>query len=374
MTSAVVGVNLLWLVPGVVGGSEEYTVRLLRSLDRVDPDDIEVKLYAQPALAEAYPDLVARFETITRPSLFANKLGRVAAEASWLRSVAGDDDLLHHAGSPALPTSRRPYVFTVHDLQPLDHPENFSRVKRTWLGKALPPSIQNAELVLCVSQFTADTVQRHFDLSPDRIRIVPHGHESVDAGIVDTEKDRQLRADFGRYFLLPAIAYPHKRHVDLVDALGKLASEFSDVSLVLTGGPGPESARLDDHIDSLGLGDRVHRLGRLPEDELDHLYRSATALAFPSMYEGFGNPPLEAMARGCPVVATTAGSIPEVVGDAALMVPPCSPIDLAGALRRILSEPDLVESLRAKGLDRARVFDWYPAGVALVDAYRDALA
>lgn len=371
--TAVVGVNLLWLVPGVVGGSEEYTVRLLRAFDRLDPEDIELKLYAQPALAEAYPDLTNRFETVQAPRVLSNKVARIGADATWLVRAAGGDDLIHHAGSVAPVNSPKPYVFTVHDLQPLDLPENFSLVKRNWMKRMLPPSIRNATLVLCPSRFAADSVVRHVDWSVDRIRVVPHGHEPVAAGVAHADVAADLRRRFGRYLLLPAIAYPHKRHVDLIDALARLADEIPDLSVVLTGGPGPETTALEEHASSLGLADRVHRLGRVAEAELDDLYRSATALVFPSTYEGFGNPALEAMARGCPVIASNAASIPEVVGDAGLLVEPRSPDAIAGAVRRLIGDPDLEASLRMAGPERAESFGWKSAGQALIDAYRDAL-
>lgn len=373
MIVSTVGVNLLWLVPGVVGGSEEYTVRLLRAFDRLDPEDLELKLYAQPALAEAYPDLANRFETVVAPRALSNKIARIGADATWLVRAARNDDLIHHAGSVVPATSPRPYVFTVHDLQPLDIPENFSLVKRNWMKRMLPSSIRNATLVMCPSRFAADSITRHVDWSVDRIRVVPHGHEPVEAGVAHVDVAADLRRRFGRYLLLPAIAYPHKRHVDLIDALSRLADDVPDLSVVFTGGPGPETDALDDHAASLGLAQRVHRLGRVSESELDGLYRSATALVFPSTYEGFGNPVLEAMARGCPVIASRAASIPEVLGDAGILVVPKSPDAIADAVRRLLADSDLESQLRSAGPERAAAFGWKAAGQALIDAYRDAI-
>lgn len=372
-SSAVIGLNLLWLVPGVVGGSEEYTVRLLRAFDRLDPEDLELRLYAQPSLAEAYPDLTNRFETVVGPRVVGNKLARIGADATWLVRASRHDDLVHHAGSVAPINSPQPYVLTVHDLQPLDLPENFSVVKRNWLKRMLPPSIRHATLVMCPSRFAADSISRHVDWSVDRVRVVPHGHEPVEPGVLDVGRAEELQRRYGRYVLLPAIAYPHKRHVDVLDALSRLADDLPDLSVVFTGGPGPETPALDEHAQSLGLSHRVHRLGRVSEAELDALYRSAAATVFPSTYEGFGNPALEAMARGCPVVATDAASIPEVVGEAGILVSPKSPDELAAAIRRLLSDKELEATLRAAGPARAEHFGWKSAGEALIAAYRDAL-
>ncbi len=368
----VVGLNLLWLVPGVVGGSEEYTIQLLRAVDRLDPDDIEIRIYAQPSLLEVHPDLGARFEVVEAPSTMSGKATRVLTETTWLARACRNDDLVHHAGSVAPVTSPRPYVFTVLDLQPLDHPENFSALKRAWLARMLPASIRRSEIVLCPSTFVRKSLLDRFGLEPDRVRVVSHWQEPVERGVLSSSKNRELVGSYGRYFLLPGIAYPHKRHVDLIEAFATLADEFADVSVVLTGGAGPQSTQLTDQIHRLNLGGRVHQLGRIPAADLDDLYRSATALVFPSEYEGFGIPVLEAMARGCPVITTDVTSLPEVAGEATLLVPPRSPLLLAGAMRRLLTEPRLAARLSESGVEQAEQFDWRSTGTALLDTYRDA--
>jgi len=368
-----VGVNLLWLVPGVVGGSEEYTLRLLGALDQLGADDLWLRLYGSPDLFEAYPHLARQFETRVSPVGSASKGVRIGAENSWLAAVSRHDDLVHHAGGVVPFVRSQTAVLTIHDLQPLEMPENFSALKRRWLGTMVPRSVRAARLVLCPSEFTAGTITERLGVPPERIRVVHHGHEPTEPGVLDEAADTALRARYGRYLLLPAIAYTHKRHADAVTALDRLRSRFGDLHLVCTGRPGPETPALERLIEELGLADRVHLLGRVPAGELDALYRSAAALVFPSAYEGFGNPALEAMARGCPVVATTAGALPEVVGDAGLLVPPGRPGALAAAVARVLDEPGLAERLRADGVARAARFSWLRAGRELGTAYRDAL-
>jgi alpha-1,3-rhamnosyl/mannosyltransferase len=368
-----VGVNLLWLVPGVVGGSEEYTLRLVRALDRLECDDLWLRLYGSRHLFQAHPDLVRQFETQTSPAPSGSKLARIAAENSWLAAVSRHDDLVHHAGGVVPLVRSRPSVVTIHDLQPLDMPDNFSTVKRLWLGAMVPRSARSARLVLCPSEFSAARVSELLGVPSSRLRVVRHGHEPTEPAVLDQVRHAELVERYGRFLLLPAIAYPHKRHVDLILALDRLRRRFGDLNVVFTGRPGPETAELQRVAHDLGLENRVHHLGRVPEDELDALYRSAIALVFPSSYEGFGNPALEAMARGCPVVATTAGALPEVVGQAGLLVPPCRPEALAAAVARVLDEPGLADRLRAAGLEQARRFSWLEAGRQLGDAYRAAL-
>ncbi len=367
-----VGVNLLWLVPGVVGGSEEYTLRLLGALDQLRCDDLWIRLYGQSSLFEAHPDLGRQFETQVAPTWGGSKPARIAAENTWLAAVSRLDDLVHHAGGVVPLVRSQSPILTIHDLQPLEMPEHFSPAKRRWLGTMLPRSVRAARLVLCPSRFSADRVRDLLGVAPERLRVVHHGHRPTEPGVQSEETDADLRARYGRYLLLPAIAYPHKRHADAVEALARLADRHPDLSLVLTGRPGPETPALHQLAAERGVEDRVHHLGRVPETDLDALYRSAAALIFPSAYEGFGNPVLEAMARGCPVVCTDAGALPEVLGEAGLMVPVARPGALAAAVARVLDEPGLADSLREAGVARAARFSWLDAGRELAAAYRDA--
>lgn len=369
---ATIGVNLLWLVPGVVGGSEEYTLRLLRGLDRAGDEELSLRLYGQRSLFAAHPDLTARFEVSVCPTAAAKSL-RVAAENSWLASVSRHDDLVHHAGGVVPLIRSQVPVLTVHDLQPLEMPEHFSKTKHRWLATMIPRSVRAARLVLCPSRFTAERISSLLGASSSKLRIVRHGHEECEPGVLDPQRAAELRARYGRYLLLPAITYRHKRHADLVVALDRLRDRFADLSVVMTGRPDVEGETIRRLIRRLELQDRVHVLGRVSEDELDALYRSAAALVFPSEYEGFGNPVLEAMARGCPVVTTDAAALPEVAGTAGLIVPAGHPVALAGAIARVLDEPGLAEELSAAGVERAKRFSWRDASASLADCYREAL-
>lgn len=367
-----IGVNLMWLVPGVVGGSEEYTLRLLRAVDKLRCNDLWLRLYGQQDLFDAHPDLVNRFEVRVGPSI-GSKAARVGLEHSWLAAVSRHDDLVHHAGGVVPAMRSCPTVVTIHDLQPLEMPERFSPLKRRWLSVMLPSSVRAARLVLCPSEFTAQSITTRLGAAPSKVEVVRHGHAKVEAGVLDRDADRQLRDRFGRYLLLPGIAYAHKRHRDLIRVLDRLRDRFDDLSVVLTGTPGPESNALAAQAAELGLSRRVHVLGRVPEQELDNLYRSAAALVFPSEYEGFGNPVVEAMARGCPVITTDATALPEVAGDAGLIVPVGRPEALAAAVARVLEEPDLADNLRVAGVERATQFSWDAAGSRLAECYRRAV-
>jgi alpha-1,3-rhamnosyl/mannosyltransferase len=371
--SAVVGVNLLWLVPGVVGGSEDHVVGHLLAVGDLDPPELRLRLYAQPGLARAHPGLVERFETVTAGGPLGTKAGRVAVEHTWLALACRRDDLVHHPGGVVPLVRSVPGVVTVHDLQPLDLPAHFPALKRRWLAATLPRSVTAARLVVTPSRFTADRLVERLGVDPSRIWVVPHALVPADATPPPADQARRLAAAHGRYLLYPAIAYPHKRHVDLLEAFARLAPTYGDLNLVLTGGPAQETPTIERWCRASGLGHRVHRLGRVPRSELDLLLRCAAAVVVPSEYEGFGIPALEAMARGTPTVVADAGSLPEVVGDAAVVVPPRRPDALADALAGLLDDPGRAARLAAAGRLRAARFDRRSAAEALVGVYRQAL-
>jgi len=256
-----VGVNLLWMVPGVVGGSEEYTTGALEGLTRLDPDDIEVRLFALRAFATAYPDLSGHFETTTLPISGREKSVRIAAESSWLALQARrhELDLMHHAGGIMPAVRGIPGVLTLHDVQPLIHPELFSPAKRAFSRVAMPRSARGARLVLAPSEFTREAVVEHLGVPRERTRVLAHG--------IDTPPDPGPEADLALlaegydlappYLLYPAIAYPHKNHATLVEAFAPLAQDRPGLDLVLTGRAGTEDERVDALADDLGVRDRV---------------------------------------------------------------------------------------------------------------------
>ncbi|MFN0088761.1 MAG: glycosyltransferase, partial [Acidimicrobiales bacterium] len=177
-----------------------------------------------------------------------------------------------------------------------------------------------------------------------------------------------------RFFVYPAITYPHKNHAVLLDALARLeGGEGRGVDLGFTGRADRAEAALAARAAELGLAGRVHRLGRIPRPELDALISGAVALLFPSTYEGFGAPALEAMALGCPVVASAGGALAEVVGDAGLLVDPHDPGAWAEAMGGLLASPERRRTLAAAGARRAGEFSAEASARALAAAYRRAL-
>lgn len=371
-----IGVNLLWLVPGEVGGSEEYSVRLLSALTDEQLDEVEVILYVNRRFPEAHPEIVSRFTTVVAPFSGSSRLVRVIAESTWLAARARIDrcELLHHAGG-TMPFLRTvPGLLTIHDLQPISNPERFGFIKRAYIRFVAPRSLRNARVVLCLSEFVARDVVDRAGVDPARIRIVPCG--VVDPGGSFDEQRRQgLLTKFGltadSFVLYPAITYAHKNHATLVAAFAQVADSRPELRLVFTGGAGAYDEVVSATIEAYGLDAKVVRTGRIAESDLDLLYRSAAAMAFPSLYEGFGLPILEAMVRGCPVVASDVGALPDVLGGAGELVDPVDVAAWARALGRIADDSQRRSEFAERGLERARHFDWSATAQNLMSVYRE---
>ena len=371
-----VGVNLLWLQPGEVGGSEEYTVRLLRAVHALSPADLRIVLYVDPRFPEAHPDLAAAFPIRVAPLRGSSRMVRVATESTWLawRTHRDRCAVVHHAGGTMPMIRTVPGITTLHDLQPLAHPERFGPLKRTYIRVVAPRSLRAAERVICLSQFTADDAVERAGVDRERIALVPCG--VADPGVLGdpgsiSELRRRLGLDGRRIVLYPAITYPHKNHETLIAAFAQIHRSHPDSVLVLTGGDGPSEDILRSSIAAYALDAAVVRTGRIPEVDLDLLYRDAVVMAFPSTYEGFGLPALEAMARGCAVVASDVGGLATVVGDAAILV---DPFDVGGwveAIGSILDDPTRRSVLVRKGFARAASFAWPDSAAALIDLYRE---
>ncbi len=374
-----IGVNLLFLVPGHVGGSEPLLTNLLRALRTPggDPEatsGLELVVFTLRGFCSAHPDIAEHAVVVEIPWSRNVQPLRIAAEHSWLPIEASRRklDLIHHGVGTAPFLKTLPTVVTIHDIQYRHYPRNFSPAKRAWLEANVPVTARRSEVVCVPSRFVAEDLVRSFRIDPNNVVVVPFGSQGLLGSSPAAASAARARYRLERpFFLFPGTAYPHKNHCFLIRAYAPLAAEGD---LVLTGPPWPHDDRVFDEVRRLNLRGRVRHLGVVPREYLGGLYRAAAALAYPTRFEGFGAPALEAMSLGCPVIASNAAAVPEVVGEAGILL---DPDDLDGwtqALGRILGDERQRSELVRRGLARAAEFSWERAGQLQLSAYEKALS
>lgn len=364
VTGARIVVNLLWCVPGQVGGSEEYLTRQLIGLGEQPEPRWRPRLAMARGLGAAHPEL-GGLTQLEAPTASQSRARRILTEATWLRRVTRHADLVHHGGGTAPFGARRPYLLTVHDLQYRTYPEYFSATKRAYLDAVLPRSVRAAALVAVPSDYVKGSVATAYGIDPDRIVVVPHGIEPGLTSNVTPEPElrQRYRLGDGPVLMYPAVTHPHKNHALLLELMARHWHD-PDLRLVLTGGRGTA-----EHTVAGCTDPRVIRTGRVPDADRNGLLAMATAMVFPSSYEGFGAPVIEAMTLGAPVICSDATCLPDIVGDAAVVRPPVA-ADWADALGEAIARRD---ALIAAGYRRAAQFSTRASGAALAQAYREAL-
>jgi alpha-1,3-rhamnosyl/mannosyltransferase len=364
-----VAVNLLWCVPGEVGGSEQYLVRQLLGL-AVHATSFQPTLYCLASFVDAHPELAQLYPMEAAAITGTSRPRRVVAEHSWLRRRTRNAGIVHHGGGTAPMVGRRPIVLTIHDLQYLTHPEYLTPMKRRYLERAIPRSVGRAAVVAVPTEYVRRTVVDAYHVDPDRVVVVPHGVESSLGADAPSAHDlrRKYGLGTGPLVIYPAITHPHKNHRFLLTLMAEHWTD-PDLRLVMLGGKGAAEAEVVADIDRLGLERRVVRPGRVSDADRDGLVAAADVLVFPSQYEGFGAPAVEAMALGTPVVCSDQPALAEVVGDAGLVLP----LELdawADALDVVAAG---AETLCDAGRMRARAFTTERSGAALAGAYDLAL-
>ena len=346
-----VGISLLTLVPGEVGGAETYARGLTRGLAEVGTLDYTVFTPpAAPGAGEGLPEVrvpeYRRAQTLTQRAL---AMALAAARPGPIKRRFGRLDAIHYAVTIALPKLDAPSVVTLFDLQHLDLPELFSRAERAFRRVAYERSAREANAIVVTSQFVRRGVISHLGVPSERVHSIPLGIDHT----------RFTPADGARedFLLYPARPWPHKNHELLFEAFAHLRRERPELRLVLTGG-GHEGRSVPAGVIVRGL---------VSSDELVSLYRRAACLVFPSLYEGFGQPPLEAMACGCPVAASNIPAIAEACGDAAALFDPHDPEDVAAVVAGVLDAPG---RFAAAGLERAARFTWHETARRHEEVYR----
>ena len=361
---------MLWCVPGSVGGSEEYFVRQLLGLAEIGAP-FDVAVYAPRGFITAHPEVAAVVKVVEAPSSCRNRELRVGLENTWLASRTSRAHVVHHGGGTMPYRGNCSTLLTVHDVQYLTFPEYFSRLKLAYLRNRVPSAIRRATVIAAPSEYVRSSIEHNFGADRARTTVVRHGLEQEIGQGKTSESELRQRFNLGqsRILVMPAITHPHKNHQFILDLLAN-QWRAEDVKVVMVGGKGLADDAVQRQIVDLGLSERVVRSGRVNAADRDGLLAMAEALVFPSLYEGFGAPVIEAMALGAPVITSNCASLPEVVGDAGLVLG-LSSSEWSGALDQVRKQR---HELVQRGLARAAQFSAAKSAEDLVLAYEKVLA
>jgi glycosyltransferase involved in cell wall biosynthesis len=341
-----IGVNALYLIPGGVGGTEIYLRRLLTALASIDREN-EYFVFTN---RETGTDLVPRqanFHWKPQAVRASFRPARILWEQTVMAAEAARLDVLFNPGftSPVLAPCACVTVF--HDLQHANHPEYFRWFDLPFWKLLLWASAHRARRLIAVSEATRADLVRVYGLPADRIEVVLHG--------VEPEFFALDRSRTEPFVLCVSTLHPHKNLGRLIRAYARRKREWR---LTIAGMRGFFAEALDKLIRELGVGDSVELTGWIPREELLRLYARAQAFVYPSTFEGFGMPVLEAMAAGIPVACSDIPPLREVAGDTALFFDPLNEDAIAGALDRITTDAGLRARLTEAGPERAREFTW----------------
>ena len=294
---------------------------------------------------------------------------------NWpVERFTGPCDLFHSTDFVLPPVARARALLTVHDLSFLRHPECAHPRLRAYLSSVVPRSLKRAHHVLADSEATKRDLIDLLGVERDKITVLYAGIEERFSPQADPAAEAQMRRALqleGPYILSLGTIEPRKNYARLARAYRELLALHGNDAppLVIAGGKGWLYEGVFRSVEELKLGDRVRFLGFVEDQHLPALYRGATLFVFPSLYEGFGFPPLEAMACGCPVVCSNRPSLPEVVGDAARLVDPCDESHICQGMRIALFDSQERERLVERGLARAARFSWPAAAERLLAIY-----
>jgi glycosyltransferase involved in cell wall biosynthesis len=314
----------------------------------------------------------------TRSVHLARKPWRLRAAATYFGGPSLDfifeGTQVYHATEHLLPRLKRvPSVFTLHDIAYLRYPQYHLLQNRLFLRWMMPRFLRQADHIIAISESTRRDALQHYRLDPAKIGVIPEGVEPRFTSAVEAKQLDAVRRAYdlpARFILFVGTIEPRKNLPTLLEAYAALRSKHPDVGLVIAGGKGWLYQSFFDRLTALGLPNVVKLTGFVTDEQLPALLNAAEVFAFPSHFEGFGLPPLEAMACGVPVVCSNASSLPEVVGDAGLLVPPDDSRAWVEALDRVLSNPGLRLELRGRGLARARQFTWEAAARQTLAVYQ----
>jgi len=371
-----IGIDARWIFPEI-SGVGRVTEKLIHNLGELGGDNTYILLFSDPGLMNQYGSRWSKYPNL-KPVLLPWGIfspGNQLKMPSFIRREGID---LFHSTNYMLPLFLRKIavISTIHDLIPIKFPHFTPRAKKTRFNRLfrrlLIQCARRSDRVITVSHHTRDDLMRILGLPPEKIAVVYNG--------IDSKYHPQNRNGHpGSLPSDPFILYvgrfdPYKNVVGLIRSFNRFCRDRKDnPRLVLAGHLDPRYPEAIQIVEELGLQARVSFLDGATEEELIQLYSAARILILPSLYEGFGLPPLEAMACGTPVIASDRGSLPEVVGDAGLIIDPEGEDSIAGAIERLWESDTLRSELREKGLRRAKDFSWEKTARETLKVYEELM-
>ena len=369
-----VGLNLIFLVPREMSGLETYARELTSALLREQPDlrltaFVNREASSDPMWREFVP-------TVTVPVYGRRRSSWVRGEQVLLPRLAerAGVDVVHSLASTAPSWGSFRRVVTIHDVIYRIHPEAHAGWRSLAMRALVPLAARRSDRVIVPSRATREDLIRLLKVPAEKIDLVPNGLGASPVARWDSEEELRRRYDLGTrpFVLTVSLKRPNKNLLRLLEAMALIPGERRPI-LVLAGHATPYEAELRARAVDLGLGEHTRFLGWVPSEELEGLYRSATCFVFPSLYEGFGLPVLEAMARGTPVACSNRGALIEVAGDAALLFDPEQPDAIAAAIEKLLADPIERERLSRAGREQAAGFTWAEAARRTLKTYESAV-
>jgi glycosyltransferase involved in cell wall biosynthesis len=359
-----IGVNALYLVPGGVGGTEIYLRSLLAALAEIDRHNHYFVFTNRETGADLVP-AQANFTRAPQAVRAVNRPARILWEQTVLPLTAARRrlDVMFNPGFTAPILCGCPQVTVFHDLQHKRHPEYFRWYDLPFWNFFLFWSVTVSRRIVAISGATADDLRRWYRLPPERIRTVLMG---VDPRCFEVGARRRPEP----FILAVSTLHPHKNLDGLLRAFTLFGERHPEYRLVVCGMHGFFSAELHALRDGLRLADRVEFPGWVPREELYSLYARATAFLYPSLFEGFGLPVLEALAAGVPTACSDIEPMNGIAGDAAFKFDPRDPAAMAEAMDRLVTDGELRERLAAAGPLRAAQFSWRTTAEGILDALR----
>jgi glycosyltransferase involved in cell wall biosynthesis len=372
-----IGLNLIFLVPGETGGMEVVARELVPALLEQAPPGMRFTAFVNREAAAAgggpWGELLP---AVTVPVNARERVQWVLGEQALLPVLAARAgvELVHSLASTAPLWGRFRRVVTVHDLIYARFPDTHAGLRDKGMRVLVPGAVRRSHRVMADSRSTRDDLVELLGVDPARIDVVPLGLGSVQREPPAPEQEVRARFELGerRVVLSLSAKRPHKNLLALIGALARIPAAERPV-LVIPGYTTAYEAELRGRAHALGIAEDVRFPAWASSAELEGLWSIARAFVFPSLYEGFGLPVLEAMARGVPVACSNASSLPEVAGDAALMFDPHDEAAIADALMRLLNDEPLRERLRTLGVAQARRFTWEQTARLTLDSYARAL-